>query len=296
MQVHVAKGRAIAQLNLGNAYRQGQMGLEKEPERGFALYELAARQGHALAQNMLGIFYGRGEIVEMNQETSAQWHRLAAEQGHPDGQSNLGRLYFFGLLAQSSYDEAVKWYRLAAAQGHPEATFMIDYCYTNGQGLPQDHREALRFYKRAAAKGHAMAAVAVSGAELNIAEAEAAAARDWRETPVWRGLEPCGLCALPLAGGVLSTGRLRACCCKMLCAGCSDKHLEGCPLCTAPRCKLAADWVRQLRKHADKGNADAQFELANAYVQGDPFVGLQRSFERAAQMFELAAVQGHADA
>ena len=45
-------------------------------------------------------------------------YRLAAEQGHARAQNNLGVMYEFGDGVPQNYAEAVKWFHLAAEQGN----------------------------------------------------------------------------------------------------------------------------------------------------------------------------------
>ena len=54
-------------------------------------YRLAAAQGEAHAQFLLGILYATGKGVPHDPEQSAKWYRQAAEQGVAGAQSRLGR-------------------------------------------------------------------------------------------------------------------------------------------------------------------------------------------------------------
>eukprot|EP00628_Pelagophyceae_sp_CCMP2097_P014989 CAMPEP_0206814650 /NCGR_PEP_ID=MMETSP0975-20121206/8888_1 /ASSEMBLY_ACC=CAM_ASM_000399 /TAXON_ID=483370 /ORGANISM="non described non described, Strain CCMP2097" /LENGTH=232 /DNA_ID=CAMNT_0054356821 /DNA_START=87 /DNA_END=783 /DNA_ORIENTATION=- len=54
--------------------------------------------------------------------------------------------------------------------------------------------------------------------------------------------------------------------------------------------KSSAETLRQVQKHVDKGNVEAQMHLANVYHHGT--LGLKKSPKRAFQMCELAAAQG----
>jgi TPR repeat protein len=50
-----------------------------------------------------------------------KWYRLAADQGDANGQYILGIMYADGKGVPQNYAEAMKWYRLAADQGVAEA-------------------------------------------------------------------------------------------------------------------------------------------------------------------------------
>jgi len=107
----------------------------------------------------------------------------------------------------------------------------------------------------------------------------------------WRGT--CAICldVLPLG---TRTQRFYECCCKRVCAACSLKCLQHdtrCPLCRAPAHESDAEWLRRVQKHVDRGDADAQIVLGQAYHNG--FSGLKKSSKRAAQLYALGAAQGN---
>jgi len=87
----------------------------------------------------------------------------------------------------------------------------------------------------------------------------------------------CAICLdlLPLEG---LQQTFYDCCCKTLCKECSTKCRQidqRCPLCRAPARKSDAEWLRRVQKHAEKGNAEAQIMLGDAYRDGD--MGLEAS-------------------
>jgi TPR repeat protein len=174
LQKQVDKGNAEAQIMLGGMYRDGGMGLKQNFKRAVQLFELAAAQGHAEAQQKLGLCYARGQGVEIDRKTAVQWWRRAAEHGYAGGQCNLGFASFHGMGAPQSYEEAARWFGLAAAQGMADALFNLGVCHENGQGVPQDDHEALRFLKRAAAQGHAGASAQANKLALALAAKRAA--------------------------------------------------------------------------------------------------------------------------
>jgi len=173
LQKHADEGNADAQVQFGDQYRDGEMGLKKSLKRAFQLFERAATQGNFRGQVQLGECYRLGNGVKINNKTAAGWYQRAAEQGYPLAQSHLGWMHYEGKGVAQSHDDAVKWYRLAAAQGAADAFFSLGACSTQGHGVPQDYDEALRFYKRAAANGHVEAAAAVSEVEAELAAAAA---------------------------------------------------------------------------------------------------------------------------
>jgi TPR repeat protein len=128
---------------------------------------------------------------------------------------------------------------------------------------------------------------AVPTAKADEAGAIKGDASDWRGT--------CAICLdlLPIDGA----GRtFYSCCCKSICTACFVKcrqHDKRCPLCRAPASKSPAESLRWLQKHVDNGNADAQVMLGDKYRDGK---GLEKSLERAFELYQLASAQGLARA
>jgi TPR repeat protein len=111
--------------------------------------------------------------------------------------------------------------------------------------------------------------------------------------PDWRGT--CAICFDELPLGAATT--FYSCCSKKICKECSDKclqHDNRCPLCRTPASTSAAERLRRLQKHVDKGDAEAQNMLGDSYHEGQ--IGLKKSAKRAFQLYQLAAAQGYAPA
>ena len=83
-------------------------------------------QGHARAQNQLGVMYDQGQGVPQSDALAVEWFRKAADQGDAQAQVNLARMYYFG-LGSVPHDSAMALTLLqkAAAQGHEDAEARI---------------------------------------------------------------------------------------------------------------------------------------------------------------------------
>lgn len=81
-------------------------------------------------------------------------YKIAAEQGNADAQLILGSLYMQdqGGLEQD-FEEAVKWYTLAANQGLAIAQYCLGLCYNEGIGVEQDRQKAKEWFTKAAKQG-----------------------------------------------------------------------------------------------------------------------------------------------
>src|SRR5262249_36761294 len=65
--------------------------------------------------------YATGKGVEKNEAEAAKWYRLAADQGHAIAQSMLGSMYNIGLGVPHDRVLAYMWTSLAEAQGDQKA-------------------------------------------------------------------------------------------------------------------------------------------------------------------------------
>ena len=70
--------------------------------------------------------------VRVNNAEAVRWFQLAATQGHAGAQNNLGLMYADGRGVQADDAEAVRWFRLAAKQGHAGAQNILSLIYKVG--------------------------------------------------------------------------------------------------------------------------------------------------------------------
>ena len=55
--------------------------------------------------------YENGYGMEKNYLEALKWYRRAADQGHATAQNNIGVMYKNGHGVEKNYQEALKWYR-----------------------------------------------------------------------------------------------------------------------------------------------------------------------------------------
>ena len=155
-QKAAVQGEARAQNNLGDYYYYGN-GVSQSYEKAVEWYQKAAAQGYAIAQNNLGDCYEYGEGVPKDLRKAVEWWQKAAEQGYASAQYNLGVCYSHGIGVSEDYGKAVEWYQKAAEQGNADAQYNLGCCYKDGEGVPKDLRKAVEWYQKAAAQGYASA-------------------------------------------------------------------------------------------------------------------------------------------
>jgi len=116
-----------------------------------------ANQGHATAQNILGMRYADGRGVVKNEREAVKWFQKAADQGHAHAQANLGVMHTHGRGVTKDDRKAAEWYRKAANQGHVSAQYNLGWSYAGGHGVIKNEREAVKWFQKAANQGHAHA-------------------------------------------------------------------------------------------------------------------------------------------
>jgi hypothetical protein len=107
-------GNAIAQVNLGDAYMNGE-GVAQDDNKAFALLSKAAAGGLPAAQVSLGYLYFTGRGVPADPYQGMVWTVKAAEQGMPAALFNISHGYFKGEALPQDTDKAA-YYMEAAMQ------------------------------------------------------------------------------------------------------------------------------------------------------------------------------------
>lgn len=114
-------GDTNASYGMGLLYGNG-FGVDMNDDLALKYYGVAAEAGHADAQFNLAVMHQNGWGVPPSDEAANKWFRLAAEQGVTEAQVSLGRYYAMDFL--DSYDpvEAYKWFSLAERLGDVDAS------------------------------------------------------------------------------------------------------------------------------------------------------------------------------
>ena len=105
-------GNAIAQNELGNCYYNGK-GVEKNIERAFEWYRIAAEQGLSEAQ------YNLARCFEKHhKKLSFIWMKKASEQSHITALYKMGEYYEYGTGVEIDIDISKQYYNRASEMGH----------------------------------------------------------------------------------------------------------------------------------------------------------------------------------
>lgn len=114
---------------------------------------LAAGQGDAQSQRLLGNEYFTGGRVEQDYAKAKELFVSAADQGDAKALHNLGVMYYGGDGVDRDYTIAREWYTKAAELGLMEAQYNLGIIYYNGDGVELDRSIAKTWFDEACKSG-----------------------------------------------------------------------------------------------------------------------------------------------
>mgnify|MGYP001827770085 FL=1 len=132
-------GDVNACYGMGLLYGNG-FGVDLNDELALKYYLFAAEKGHAEAQYSLGIMHQNGWGVPIDEEEGVKWYLLAADQGIVGAQLALGRVYAMDFTDKYDAVEAYKWFGLAHKSGDLDAKAKLDFLET--RMTPEEISEA----------------------------------------------------------------------------------------------------------------------------------------------------------
>ena len=95
---------------------------KKQYAAALKLFRPLAEKGNAIAQYKVAVMHRMGLGVPKSEKEARKWSRLAAKQGNAEAQTLLGSLYSKASGEESPDTvRAYVWYEVAAAQGNAEA-------------------------------------------------------------------------------------------------------------------------------------------------------------------------------
>ena len=134
-----AKGGSDQALyNIGAMYYNG-YGTKQDYVKAFEYYRKAASHGNKDAQN---------EILNIK-EKDINWHIKAANQGLPESQNILGVMYLQGNMVNQDYGKAFELFEKASIKGEAYASLNLGLMYLGGKGTNKDTKKAKKYFKKA---------------------------------------------------------------------------------------------------------------------------------------------------
>ena len=256
-------GDPSAQYILGNMYARGNK-VEKDTKQAIHWYTQAARQGHTSAQARLGILLMEGPAKYRHYEQALSYLKKAAKDDHPDALHHIGEMYRRGLGMKKDTELAFQWYLRAAKQQHPTAQYRLGKIFETGQGAKRDLVEARKWYQSAREIGSTAAKDALD----TLANAPANTNHTTKKSDITPLEQNLAWAKAGDSSAMYRLGRI---------FGKGDQT----------DMKKSVYWYAEA---ANKGHADAQFELAQLYLQGS---AVQKDKEEALIWLSMASIGGH---
>lgn len=153
------QGYVLAESELVSIYAQGSksLGIEKNPKEALKWLRSAAYQNNdSNSQFTLAEMHLTGNQVEQNDQTAFALFEMAAKQGHTQSQVYLSGMYQKGLGGvEKNFEEAFYWVYRAAMRKDSLGQFLLGLIYLKGQGKVKPHLQtAIYWFEAAAAQGH----------------------------------------------------------------------------------------------------------------------------------------------
>ena len=274
-------GEVEALVEVGNAYFKGngvkrdlekaakwyyeaiQRGNEEVKENFYSFYskqlEKYAKSGDAQAQYEVGCAYQKGDGVDRNIKTAAEWYMMAADQGHEQATDKFYSFYSKELEKR-------------AKSGQAKAQYELGNCYYQAKEIDRDAEEAAEWYKKAMVQGNEDAKEKFYSFYSKMLEktAKDGDARAQYET---------GNAYLSGNGVKKDNETASEWYLKAMAAG----H-EG------AKEKFYTFYSKQLEKRAKNGDAEAQYQTGKCYLLGGQ---VERDIEEAAEWLQKSMLQGH---
>ena len=228
-------------------------------------YHKAAKQGHAEAQNSLGLCFFLGQGVNQDYSEAVKCFREAAENKNAKALYYLGRCHADGLGVGADKVEAVQCYRQAAELDNAEAQFALGQCLEDGIGADKAPAKAVKWYGKAAVQELADAQNALGMCYFT----GSGVSQDYSKAVKW--FQKAAEQKLAIA-----QTNLGVC------------YYEGLGV-----DKNTAEGVQWFRQAAEQEEPEAQFRLGMFY---HPSVGEEPNWEKAVKWYRKAADNGHASA
>jgi len=296
-----SQGVASAQFHLGVMYTDG-LGVEQNNERAAEYMEAAARQGDADAQCSLGLLYVIGEGVEQSFEKARAWLMKSAEEGNENAITSLQQIDEFEGRTTPSFTPPK---RCSTCDIPKTSTHKLRNCKCKGaqycnakcqkthwKSHKKEHHRLCKEMKLTNTEGEMKDEVVVEEEEQRKEVASAGLQQQKEEDDV------CPVCIEPLQKDTSKFIRF-SCCGKGIHFWCreeidasgslSQEQKDHCPLCRAEHPDSVEKAIEQLLPWVEKGKAWAQSSLGQKYRGGE---GVDQSWQRAKELFELAASQG----
>ena len=158
------EGAGIALIELGYSYLLGDetAGIKEDPATALRFFEKAEEIGVYAANDILGIFYTYGSIVEQDPTRALEILLEGAHAGYTDCESSIEQYaysYYSGndFLIDINFGTAFQYYQALTEFDNPRATYNLGMLYLYGLGVSPDHDKAMKLISESADAGFTVA-------------------------------------------------------------------------------------------------------------------------------------------
>lgn len=144
------EGNIDAQITLGYMYLYGENGVDKNYDKAFRYYNMAAKQNDSIAINNVGSLYFSGIGTEQSLSKAAQMFEKASNMGNTEASVNLAFIYLTKDSALNNPQAAIQLLKSASEAGNPTAKFLLGYSYFKGFVVEQNYKKSIALIRDAA--------------------------------------------------------------------------------------------------------------------------------------------------
>jgi TPR repeat protein len=300
LRSQASRGDKDAALRLAQTFEWGSAVASQDLDRAIHWYRVAADQGMPEARDALIRMAGKDNIRAqfhlVGLYRNSRWFKRddgeadawlgkiaeAAQRGDAVAQNALGELYAAhdrGVTQNNA--QALAWFRKAAEQGSAQAQDNLGAMFMNGQGVARDDAQAAFWFRKAAEQDFAAAQFHLGAMFENgqgVAQDEAQAVAWYRKSAGFGQNYPEAQNALGLINDQEAADLYRE--------AAQEGH-------AGARNNLQA-LLQNIRRRAEQGDPDAQFDLGAKYSYLTGYTDLlPRDYMQAAFWLRKAAEQGH---
>lgn len=148
------KGDEVAQYNIARYYRYG-IAMDKDEAKALDYYTKSAQQGYITAIKELGDIFRYGSCgQERDIEKAIDWYEKAVKQSDEEAMIALANIYGDASHNLCNAEKAVSYYKMAAEKGNSTAAYRLGELYERGESLEKDIKKAVYWYRKAAVKNY----------------------------------------------------------------------------------------------------------------------------------------------
>jgi len=142
-------GDAEAEYRLGLRLMMGTGNVARDTVEGLSWLVKSGEQGRPNSFTRIGDIYRTGRYgLEKNLIEATSWFRKGADLGDPEGQAWLGWAYHYGMGVTKDTNEAVSWLTKAGERGYTPAQTELGELFEQGDGVAINKPKALCWYRK----------------------------------------------------------------------------------------------------------------------------------------------------